>query len=80
MVWLDGGYVERSEADDTHSALFDEAVLEIVDVGDAAGANCAPFRIVRVARREAVVSVVVLPPRDTGASVEVICLRLPIRS
>jgi hypothetical protein len=45
--------------DDRHSGLLDKVVLEVVDVGDAAGADCVAIRIVGVAGREAVVGVVV---------------------
>jgi hypothetical protein len=38
-----------------HSALLDEVVLEIVDRGNAAGADRVSVRVVVVARREAVV-------------------------
>jgi hypothetical protein len=45
--------------DDGHSGFLDEVILKVVDVGDAAGTDRVPIRIVGVAGREAVVGVVV---------------------
>ena len=60
--FADAVAVAVAVVDDGHSGLLDEVILEVVNVGDAAGTGGVAVAVVGVARREAVVGVIVPQP------------------